>query len=183
MPNTAHQLRAARQTSGMSQVELAKASATDQSLISHVESGSRDTRTRTLGRLMSTMGHQMVAIDSVELTALDAAIRMRRSLARQRPNDAGRELHDFSAGLWRADDATAIALTHSRPPTTEHLDWDMAIAGVVFFRLDSTGAPKPSWLNEIGQLEEAEEVDGDALRWFGVATDQSLTSPHDSHAQ
>jgi predicted transcriptional regulator len=112
----------------MSQVELAKASTTDQSLIAHIESGSRDTRTKTLDRLLSTMGYQMVAIDSMERTALDATLAIRMRLVRQRPDEAGEELVEFSEGLRRIDAATVIALTHSRPPTTEHPGWDAAIA-------------------------------------------------------
>ncbi|TQO18506.1 helix-turn-helix protein [Rhodoglobus vestalii] len=176
MPNTAHQLRAARLTSGMSQVELAKASSTDQSLISHVESGSRDTRTRTLDRLMSTMGHQMVAIDSVELTALDTAITMRRWLARQRPDEAGKALQEFSAGLHRVDAATMVALTHSQPLSTEHRRWDAALAQVIEFRLDAVSAPMPAWLRSSGLL-------GDEVAWLDVASQHSTTSPHPAHNQ
>jgi hypothetical protein len=81
------------------------------------------------------------------------------------------------------DDATAVTLIHSRPPTTEHQNWDSAIAQVIVSRLDPSGAPWPAWLREAGRQELPGGNDDLIAQWVKSPTDQSITSPHEAYSQ
>jgi transcriptional regulator with XRE-family HTH domain len=152
-------IRNARQAAHITQLEVARRSATTQPAVAAYESGARTPTVGTLERLLGACDCDLeicarprVRRGAASLQELAPTIA--EDLAQGLEHDALRLLYGFADDFRGSSRPGKIALLHDEPPTTGDARFDAALAGAAeFFAREST-IPAPRWVDEPGRFVE-----------------------------
>ena len=138
-------IRGVRRRLGMSQSELSLRSGIAGSSLSQIESGQRVPTLDTVERLLSSIGHRLIAIPTTREDVASAAAAIADSERDGRPDDAFRHFIQISDNLAaeHGDVRFALALVEPEPTGVKH--WDAALAALVEYRMREEGLPLPAW--------------------------------------
>lgn len=139
-------LRAARQSSGLGQSELAARAGTSQPDVSLVEQGKRNPTVETFQRLLGGAGHKIFSYPTIRADAVEIAALISSAVEELNAEKAFRRFLDYSDGLSSARGVERIVLTAAEPAITGSLLWDAALASVADYWLDDQDLPKAAWL-------------------------------------
>ncbi len=142
-------LRSARESAGLTQVELGRRAKTSQSDISFVERGQRNPSVATLERLLGASRHSLISIPISGPDASTTGARIETALKAGRGDAALRAFIDYSDALARTEGTNRIALALARPARTGAKVWDAALAAVVDHWLSDAALPQPSWVDDV----------------------------------
>jgi transcriptional regulator with XRE-family HTH domain len=145
-------IRQARQSAGITQLELARHAGTVQPAVAAYESGAKTPNLATLERLLGACEHD------VEVLARPRMRRGAASLAELAPiieddlqdgreRDALRLLFGFADDFRGSSRPGRIALLADEPPPTADTRFDAALAGVAELFASEAAIPAPAWVN------------------------------------
>jgi transcriptional regulator with XRE-family HTH domain len=140
-------LRTARYTQGASQRELARVAAVGQPRIADIESGAHDTTVDRLDHLLAALGQRIAVLPTRSRPVCEAAVAIKDALDRGDYASAWREIIQVGDDLARAEPATRVALTVTRPLPVGDPRFDALLAAVADHRLTSGRLPRPGWLD------------------------------------
>lgn len=138
-------IRQCRQTSGLTQRELADRAGTHQPAVATVESGARDAKVETLARLIAGAGGRLTVLPTTTPTVADTAELIASEPAGPHDERVLRHLIGLSDALAAQEPALRVALCVT-PPHTGSARFDAALAALVELRL--VGLPLPGWVND-----------------------------------
>ena len=152
-------IKGARQSAGITQLQMADRAGTAQPAVAAYESGARTPTLATLGRLLHACEHDLEVTASprtrrgaASLEQLAPAIA--EDLARDRERDALRLLFGFADDFRGSSRPGKIALLHTEPPPTEDARFDAALAGTAEFFAREGNIPPPRWVDEPNRFVE-----------------------------
>lgn len=151
MSNISTLVRSARRARGLTQSELAERARVSQSRVSRSESGDEDPRFATADRLLAAAGHRLYSAPTRRDDAATAAEGIRGFLDAGHPDRALRQLIQLADDLNAEAGLVRAVLAVAEPGPTGHALWDAAIAGLVDWRLEAAGLPRPSWTSDPGR--------------------------------
>jgi transcriptional regulator with XRE-family HTH domain len=152
-------IRNARQTAGITQLEVAERARTTQPAVAAYESGARTPSLTTLARLLGACEHDVEVIarprmrrGAASLAELSQTIQ--RDLAGGREQDALRLLFGFADDFRGSSRPGAIELMAQEPAATGDARFDAALAGVAEFFATERGIPAPGWADHPDRFVE-----------------------------
>ena len=138
--------RAARSSSGLTQVDLARRSGVASSSLSLIERGVREPTFATLETILRAARRTVVTIPTVRADAAHIATEIRNAL-RLKDEPLALQLFIQLADNFAAEEgATKVGLALTQPVTTGSKNWDAAIAAICEYRLKSKRLPVPDWV-------------------------------------
>lgn len=146
MANASTLVRAARVSSGLTQVQLAERTRIDQATVSRSESG-RDAEFTTVDRLLAGAGHRLYSAPTRRDDAATIAAVIRQRLHDRDKDRALRALIQLNDNLVAERGLVRGILGLAEPESTKDPVWDAALAAIVAWRLRDDGVPTPDWVD------------------------------------
>jgi transcriptional regulator with XRE-family HTH domain len=145
-------IRRARDTAGLTQLELARRAHTSQPAVAAYESGTRTPNIRTLKRLLQACDHDVEVLARPRMrrgaTSLaELAPTIADDLRDSREQDAVRLLFGFTDDFRGSTRPGRIALIHDEPPPTGDPRFDAALAGIAELFAAEAEIPVPPWVD------------------------------------
>ena len=145
-------IRDARQTAGITQMELADRAATTQPAVAAYESGAKTPNLATLERLLGACDHDVQLLTHPRLrrgaaSLAQLATTIQRDLEHRHEQDALRLLFGFADDFRGSSRPGKISLIADEPPGTGDARFDAALAGAAEFFASEGVVPAPSWVN------------------------------------
>ena len=157
--DTSNLVRRARQSAGITQLELAGRAGTAQPAVAAYESGVRMPNLSTLERLLGAcdydielLVHPRVRRGAASLAELAQTIA--EDLDRGREDDALRLLFGFADDFRGSSRPGRLWLVRDEPPGTGDARFDAALAGVAELFAAEGAIPVPAWVNGAGRFVE-----------------------------
>src|ERR1022692_1142979 len=152
-------IKNARQTAGLTQVQLASRAGTAQPAVAAYESGARTPTIATLARLLDACEHDLeisahprVRRGATSLEQLAPIIA--EDLEHDRERDALRLLFGFADDFRGSPRPGRIPLLQREPPPTGDARFDAALAGTAEFFAREGQIPAPGWVDEPNRFVE-----------------------------
>jgi transcriptional regulator with XRE-family HTH domain len=152
-------IKNARQTAGLTQVQLASRAGTAQPAVAAYESGARTPTIATLARLLDACEHDLeisahprVRRGATSLEQLAPIIA--EDLEHDRERDALRLLFGFADDFRGSPRPGRITLLQREPPPTGDARFDAALAGTAEFFAREGQIPAPGWVDEPNRFVE-----------------------------
>jgi transcriptional regulator with XRE-family HTH domain len=149
---TAGLIRDARDTAGITQLELANRARTAQPAVAAYESGVRTPTIATLQRLLHACDHDMEVLARPRIRRGAASLsELARTISDDledgRERDATRSLFGFADDFRGSSRPGKIALVRDEPPLTGDPRFDAALAGIAELFAGEEGITAPSWVD------------------------------------
>jgi transcriptional regulator with XRE-family HTH domain len=152
-------VRNARQTAGITQLQVAEQAGTSQPAVAAYESGARTPSLATLKRLLGACEHDVEVIGRPRIrrgaaSLAELAQTIRQDLEDGREQDALRLLFGFADDFRGSSRPGAIELIAQQPTPTGDSRFDAALAGVAEFFASERGIPAPGWVDQPDRFVE-----------------------------
>jgi transcriptional regulator with XRE-family HTH domain len=147
----ARTVRDARVRAGITQRELALISGMKQPQIARIENGTTQPSIPTLGRVLETLGYELVLIPTRSenrTTALRVSSNIKELLQTHDENVALREWLVLLDDLYAVAPLQFPGLVSEPPPSTQDSRWDALIAATVEYVAEQKGVTVPAWTEE-----------------------------------
>lgn len=158
--------RAARASSGLTQIEFAHQSGIAGSSLSLIEHGKREPTFSTLEVLLRAARHTAVIIPTVRSDAAHIAAEISEAISSSDDASAYRRFLQLADNLAAETGATKVGLTLTEPAFTGSSEWDLAIAALCEYRLNAYRLPIPTWITQRRNLLK--------IRWTPYASDYEI---------
>lgn len=154
MSEAAALLRAARESSRLSQADLVRRSGIDKSTVSLIESGRRSPSVDKLDRLLRATDRRIGLYPTTRAGAVEAGAAIRSFVADGDEHGAFRVFLRYSDNLAATDGVDRVMLAAVEPEPTGSPIWDAALAAVSRHWLRHDRLPEPRWLEGRGRVLE-----------------------------
>lgn len=146
MTNAAALLAQTRRGARLTQAQLGDIAGITQEAISRAEREKQDLTVGVLGRLVHAAGWRLIAVPTQSGTVADAAYGCSKMIEQGNEDGAYRCVIQLADWLAAEHGAGRVVLTFAPPVPTGDARYDAFIAGVVEYRLNQEGLPRPDWI-------------------------------------
>lgn len=139
-------VRSGRNSSGLTQTDLASRSGVAGSSLSLIEHGKREPTVATLEAILLATRHTVVTIPTVRSDAARIGAEIAKAVSRKDEPEAFKRFIQLADNLAAEKGATKVGLTLTEPAPTGSKEWDAAIAALTEYRLNVGRLPVPDWV-------------------------------------
>lgn len=152
-------IRSARQSAGITQLEVAERAGTTQPAVAAYESGARTPSLATLVRLLGACEHDVEVVTRPRMRRGAASLgelaqAIQQDVEDGREQDALRLLFGFADDFRGSSRPGAIELIADEPAATGDSRFDAALAGIAEFFAAERGIPAPDWVDQPNRFVE-----------------------------
>ena len=165
-------LRIARRSAHLTQRAFAQRISEHQPGIAEIEAGRRDVGVSHLELMLKSTGLKLLPFRTTSKAACIVADEIYDYLRNGHEPRAFREIIQLSDDLSASSVVDLVCLIATPPPSTGDDRYDALIASVCEHYADTRKAPKPSWLETVGALDDPWFVDKDP-KFHGQAKKES----------